>query len=185
MMTLNLPATNFTDPLVTGATHVLPKIPLAIGAFIFGAVIIRLISWIARGLIGLVRLPRGLKGILVSLIDGALWVFLFIAMLQVLGLNNVALAFSGLVAASGLALAVGASALISDILAGIFLAKDRDFSVGDEVIAGDATKGVIESMDMRRIRIRDKDDQLHVIPNSIVERKEWVLVTRRADRKTK
>ena len=185
MINLNLPPTNLTDPLTNGAARVLLKIPLAIGAFVFGAIVIKLLSLVARLLIGLVSLPRGLKGILVSLIDGALWVFLFIAMLQVLGLNNVALAFSGLVAASGLALAVGASSLISDILAGIFLAKDRDFSVGDEVIAGDSAKGVIESLDMRRIRIRDKAGQLHVIPNSVVERKEWVLVTRRSDRKTK
>lgn len=185
MIGINLPATSFTDPLANGISRVLPKIPLAIGALVFGIIIIRILSWIAHVIVGLVRLPRGLKGILVSLIDGALWVFLFIAILQLMGLNNVALAFSGLVASLGLALAFGASTLTSDVLGGIFLAKDRDFAVGDEVIAGDDTKGVIESMDMRRTRIRDSADHLHVIPNSVVERKEWVLLSRRADRKPK
>jgi hypothetical protein len=34
-------------------------------------------------------------------------------------------------------------------------------------------------MDARRIRIRDKEGLLHIIPNSLVERKEWIVVSRR------
>jgi small-conductance mechanosensitive channel len=137
-------------------------------------------------MIGFARLPHGLKGIIFSLVDALLWVFLIIGVLQALGLNNIALAFSGSLAAVGLAFGVGASSLAADILGGIFLAKDRDFAVGDLVMAGEGpTEGVIESMDMRRIRIRDKSGHLHVIPNSVVERKEWILKERRAERRAK
>jgi small-conductance mechanosensitive channel len=60
-----------------------------------------------------------------------------------------------------------------------------DFEVGDEVIVGETpTQGVIESLDARRVRLRDKDGILHIIPNSIVERKEWVLVHRRQEMST-
>jgi small-conductance mechanosensitive channel len=132
-------------------------------------------------MIGFARLPHGLKGIIFSLVDALLWVFLIIGVLQALGLNNIALAFSGSLAAVGLAFGVGASSLAADILA-----KDRDFAVGDLVMAGEGpTEGVIESMDMRRIRIRDKSGHLHVIPNSVVERKEWILKERRAERRAK
>ena len=49
--------------------------------------------------------------------------------------------------------------------------------VGDEVIVGETpTSGVIESMDARRTRLRDDNGVLHVIPNSVVERKEWILL---------
>ena len=128
------------------------------------------------------RLPKGLRGIVLSLIDALLWVFLTISVLQALGLSNLALIFSGSVAALGLALGSGASSLAADVLAGIFLAQDKDFDVGDEIIAGEKpTQGIIENMDMRRTRVRAKDGRLHIIPNSVIERKEWVLIDRRKD----
>lgn len=183
MIQFDLSNNTVTDPLVNGARHILPKIPLAFGALLFGIVVIRLTSWLIQFLLGFVHLPRGLKGIIQSLADALLWVFLIIGVMQVLGLNNIALAFSGSVIAIGLAIGNGASTLASDILAGIFLAKDRDFSIGDHVKAGEGTEGIIENMDMRRIRIRDGKGQLHVIPNSVVERKEWVLIESRSQRK--
>ncbi len=177
MFPLNLSEnTDIFDPLIQHFQAILPKIPLAIGTFLFGWVVIKLLSWFIRFLISFVRLPRGLKGIIYSLVDALLWIFLIITVLQNLGLNNIAIAFSGAIVAVGVALGSGASTLASDILAGIFLARDRDFSIGDTVKAGENTTGVIEHMDMRRIRIRDKQGHLHVIPNSVIERKEWVLL---------
>lgn len=152
----------------------------ALIGLLFGIILIRLLSWLGRLILNLVRLPKGLRGILVSIMDALLWVALIIWFFGALNLDKLALVFSGGIAATGLALAAGASSLAADILAGIFLAKDRDFNVGDEVIAGEnKTEGAIESMDMRRTRIRAKDGKLHIIPNSIVERKEWVLVAKR------
>ncbi len=137
----------------------------------------------AEYLLKFVRLPRGLKAILVSLIRSILWAFLVIATLRGLGLSSFALIFSGALAAVGFALASGASSFAGDILAGIFLAHDRDFNVGDEVRAGeDKTEGTIESMDMRRTRIRAKDGRLHVIPNSVIERKEWVFLNKKSEK---
>ncbi len=184
MLQLNLENNTITDPIVSGAQHILPRLPVAAVALLFGWVVIRLISWTGHFLIGFARLPRGLKSIIMSLLDAVLWIFLVIGILQVLGLNNIALAFSGGVVALGLAVGAGAQSLVGDILAGVFLAKDRDFSVGDLVKAGDDTEGVIESMDMRRTRIRDDKGQLHVLPNSVVERKEWVLVESHIERRT-
>lgn len=177
---LNIDTTTLFDPLIEGIRHFLPKIPIAIAAFLLGWVIIKLLSWFFRFLLTFVRMPRGLKSIVHSMIDALLWIFLIIGILQVLGLNNVALAFSGAIIAVGVALGNGASTLASDILAGIFLARDRDFSIGDTVKAGEGTEGIVENMDMRRIRIRDKGGHLHVIPNSVIERKEWVLINDKA-----
>jgi small-conductance mechanosensitive channel len=154
----------------------------ALLGFLFGIVLIRILSWLGQGILGVVRLPKGLRGILTSIMDALLWVGLFVWFLDTLNLDKLAIVFSGSIAAVGLALAGGASSLAADILAGIFLAKDRDFSVGDEVIAGEnKTEGIIESMDMRRTRIRAKDGNLHVIPNSIVERKEWILLNKKRE----
>lgn len=161
----------------------LPNLGKAVIVLLFGIVIIRLTSWAAQAFIGLVRMPKGLKGILISIVDAMLWVFLVIVFLKELGLGEIALVFSGSIAVLGLALAGGASTLAADILAGIFLAKDRDFNVGDEVIAGEnKTQGIIDGMDMRRTRLRAEDGNLHIIPNSVIERKEWVLLAKKKDR---
>ncbi len=176
---------SFTDRITQGITDIAPRIPEAVFALLLGFVIIRVLSWIADLALGLVRFPRGLHGILHSLIDVLLWVFLIVSILQVLGLTGLALIFSGSVAALGLALGAGASSLAADILAGVFLAQDRDFSIGDLVRCGDSpTEGIVESMDMRRTRVRDKDGKLHIIPNSVIERKEWIIITKRKDLKS-
>jgi moderate conductance mechanosensitive channel len=177
----------FTDtpiqPAAEALERILPQVPSALVSLLLGILFIRFLAWISRLIISLVRLPKGLKGILTSMIEVLLWVFLIIVFLSKLGLGNVALAFSGSLAALGFALAAGGATLAGDILAGIFLARDKDFNVGDEVIAGEKpTQGVIESMDMRRTRLLATDGKLHIIPNSVIERKEWVLVTRKKDR---
>lgn len=156
----------------------------ALIGLLFGIVLIRLLSWLGQLVLGVVRLPKGLRGILVSIMDALLWVALIIWFFDALNLDKLALVFSGAIAAVGLALASGGATLAADILAGVFLARDKDFDVGDEVIAGEnKTQGVIESMDMRRTRIRAKDGKLHIIPNSVIERKEWILVAQRHELK--
>ncbi|HSH31137.1 MAG TPA: mechanosensitive ion channel domain-containing protein [Candidatus Saccharimonadales bacterium] len=183
MTPLDLSTDNLANPLIQGINDVLPNLPKALVLLLFGFVLIKIVSWVAQLLLQLVRLPKGLKGILVSLMDALLWVFLIISLLQALGLTNVALAFSGSIVALGLALGTGAASLAADILAGIFLAQDKDFNIGDEVKAGEGgTEGVIQSMDMRRTRILAKDGKLHIMPNSVIERKEWVVLAKKRDR---
>lgn len=173
---------NIIDPITFAFQTILPKIPLAIFSLLIGIVIIRVLSWIAQFIVGFARIHAELKSIIISMIDALLWIFLVISVLQTLGLDNLALAFSGSLAAVGLAMGVGGATLASDILGGIFLAGDRDFNVGDEIKAGEnGTIGILEKMDMRRIRMRDKEGKLHVIPNSVIERKEWVVLTKKKD----
>jgi small-conductance mechanosensitive channel len=184
MAAIDLSNSTLLDPVAKGINDILPKLPAGLFALVFGLILIRVLSWIARAILGLIRLPAGFRGILSSLIDGLLLIFLIIVVLQALGLANIALVFSGSVALVGLAIATGAGSVTSDVMAGLFLARDRDFNVGDELRAGDGpTEGVVESMDMRRTRLRAKNGQLHVIPNSVIERREWVVVAKKRDMK--
>lgn len=163
---------------------ILPKLPSVLLGFLIGVVLVKLITWAAELILGATRLPRGLKDILVSLIHAILWLFLIISTLNGLGLTQLAFVLSGSVVAIGLAVGSGASSLAADILSGISLAHDKDFNIGDEVLAGDKPiQGVVEKMDMRRTRVRTKDGKLHVFPNSVIERKEWVLISKKSDRK--
>jgi small-conductance mechanosensitive channel len=176
------------DQLTNNINGILPRLPNALFTILAGYIIIRLVSIFAYWFLGFFRMPRGLKTIIISLVDILLYVFLIIVVLQSLGLSNLALAFTAGVAALGIALGNGSVALVQDIQAGILLAKDKDFHMGDEIEIADepgskGVRGIVEGMDMRRTRLRDEKGYLHVFPNSYIERRAWVLITRRRDRK--
>lgn len=157
---------------------------LAVGVLVLfaGYLIVRFGTYLVRNIVNVVKMPAGLRSIVISLTRAVLWIILIIVLLAVLGLSDVIIFFSTSVAALGLVMAAGGSTLISDVLAGIFLAENRHFAVGDEVQAGEnGTRGIIESMDIRRIEIRSKDGKLHVLPNSVVERNEWIVLKSKAD----
>lgn len=184
MDNLDFSLDRFIDPTTKNLNDVLPLLPEALATLLLGLVVIRVISRLASWLIGYVRMPKGLKEIVISILDALLVVFLVIVVLKTLGLGDVAFIFSASVAALGLAIGNGSAVLVQDILGGIYLARDRDFSIGDIVRVGEnQMEGEILSMDMRRTRIRSKGGHIHSIPNSVIERKEYVLITKKRDRK--
>jgi small conductance mechanosensitive channel len=185
-MALTLSSLNLSIPVSPTADTILHNLPSALVTLVIGVIIIRLLSFVASWLIGYIRMPKGLKEIFVSLIDTVLAVFLFIVVLQVLGLDNVAFVVTALVAGAGIALGNGGIPLMTDIISGIYLARDRHFSIGDIVQAGEPgnprVEGEVISMDMRRTRIRDTEGRIHSLPNTVLERHEYVLITKKRDR---
>jgi len=120
-----------------------------------------------------------LQEVISSLIDIALWVFLAIALLQFLGLNNIALALTGSFAFIVLGLSQGGASAIADGIAGLTLSRDRDFDVGDYIKLGEkSTEGTIEEIDLRRTRLRDSDGKIHIVPNSSIDKSGWILLER-------
>jgi small-conductance mechanosensitive channel len=173
---------SFTDHIINGILGLLPKLPNVPFDLLLGILVVRLLVRLLRYLMKSFGVQPGLRGVLGSLVESFLWLFLTITLLTELGFPNILVFFTGSIAAIGLALAAGGSTLVSDIVAGVFLARDIDFNVGDEVIVGETpTHGIIERMDARRTRIRDEYGVLHVIPNSVVERKEWVVIRKRPE----
>ncbi len=149
---------------------------------LLGILVIRLIVRGVRLLLKMTHIQTGMRYVITSIVETFLWALLTYTLLKLLGLTDLIYFFTGSIAAIGIAMAAGGSTLISDIVAAIFLARDGDFNVGDEVIAGEGpTQGIIERMDARRTRIRDSDGNLHIIPNAVIERKEWVVVKRRTE----
>ena len=170
---------NYTTPIVDMFAHVVVALPAAIILFLIGVIAIRLLSkLLIRGL-GLTKLPKGLIKVSVRLLDTALWILLSIAIFQMIGLTNVAFAVSGAFAVLALGFSQGISQTVSDTVSGLNLARDRHFRIGDKVIAGDQkTQGIIVDMDMRKSRIKDEKGQIHVIPNGLIDKNEFVLVER-------
>src|SRR5881397_3105461 len=68
---------------------------------------------------------------------------------------------------TGLALALGAQALVRDGINGIFLLAEDQYRTGDVVRIADVT-GTVESISLRRTIIRDEDGVVHSVPNGAI-----------------
>jgi small-conductance mechanosensitive channel len=76
---------------------------------------------------------------------------------------NIGPAVAGL-GVAGIAVGLGAQALVHDWLAGIFVILENQYNVGDVVeVAGVA--GVVEEFSLRRTTLRDLDGTVHSVPN--------------------
>lgn len=68
----------------------------------------------------------------------------------------------------GLAVGFGAQSLVKDMINGLFILIDNEYSKGDVVtIAG--TTGIVEDVNLRRTVLRDIDGTVHHVPHSSID----------------
>jgi small conductance mechanosensitive channel len=67
----------------------------------------------------------------------------------------------------GVAIGFGSQTLVKDFLTGLFIVVENTIAVGDVVQIG-TNGGVVETLSIRTIRLRDGDGSLHIIPFSEV-----------------
>ncbi len=158
-------------------SFLLARLPGAIAFFVGGWIAMKIIIAIVNKAMEVAKTEPTIASLFRAVISVAGWILILAGTLKALGLNELALAVSGSIAAISLGLATGVSGTTSDILAGIFLATDPDFKVGYKVTAG-GVKGVIKSLDLRKTRIIGEDGKLYVIPNRAVESATWVVEER-------
>jgi len=65
----------------------------------------------------------------------------------------------------GLAISFGAQSIIKDVINGLFILIEDQYSIGDVVKVG-GIAGLVEEMNLRRTVLRDLDGIVHYIPNS-------------------
>ncbi len=158
-----------------------PRLLRASLFLILGIIFVRLFSILLERFVGVLKLSFGFREILLIILKGALWVFLGVAVLQLLGLSNVAITIGALAAAFSFGISQGVTPTVKDLLSGLQLSSDHDFRVGDKVIIGSVdmrAEGYIVEMDTKKTRILDIKGDLHVFPNSLVDQNEWTLLER-------
>jgi len=90
-------------------------------------------------------------------------VIAFLMILGELGINvTPILAGVGVI---GLAIGFGAQTLVKDIITGIFILIENSLAVGDVVSVG-GVSGVVETISIRSIRLRDVRGNVHTVPYS-------------------
>lgn len=82
-------------------------------------------------------------------------------------IGKVSITFAGV---SGVALlGFGAQSLIKDVINGIFILFENQFSVGDYITIENKT-GYVESVELRVTRIKDSNGDVHIIPNGSIQK---------------
>ncbi len=68
---------------------------------------------------------------------------------------------------TGLAVALGAQALVRDTISGVFLLAENQYRKGDVIRIAEVT-GTVEEITLRRTIIRDEDGVVHSVPNGAI-----------------
>ncbi len=171
------PVDAFQSTLAGYVQFFLGRVPGAILTLVLGWLAIKVIVGLLSRVLKVAKVEPTIVSLGSSAVTAAGWIIVIAAVLQALGLDQVALAVSASFALIALAVATGAAGTTGDIIAGVFLAGDPDFKVGYTVTAAGIT-GVIERMDLRKTRIRAEDGKLNVVPNKAVETAPWIVVAR-------
>lgn len=160
--------TSWSDKFYTTIIDILPKLPNILIALAFGYLVIKFLLYLLLRLFKVLKVSTALSELVTSLASIVLWVMLSAELLRELGLTSLAVTVSGSVIAFGFAIATGLSALASDVIAGLSLARDKDFECGYKIKVGEI-EGIVERIDVRKVRIKSDDGKVHIIPNSKID----------------
>lgn len=112
--------------------------------------------------------------LLESMSKGLLWFSAALVTLSILGFSEIAAALGTAAGFVALGVSFALKNVLSDTVAGIYLAKDPDFNNGDHIEV-DGVSGEIIEVGLRKTRLRLEDENLRVINNSDAEKK-WTKI---------
>lgn len=105
---------------------------------------------------------RTLAGLLQSVVRYGVYFFAFISIIATWNVH--VLGLLGTAGVLGVVVGFGAQKLVRDVITGILLLVEDQYSVGDTVTIGTVT-GVVEDIGVRVTRIRDEIGRLNILPN--------------------
>ncbi len=157
---------NLTDFVQNGVPKILFALLLA---FIFQSVVsffIKRLNSRANRLVGNAQRSGQLRTMASILRATSYSVVGFYLLTQILAALGVSLGpFIASAGVIGLGISFGAQSIFKDMLTGIFILIENQYSVGDTIrIAG--LTGVVEDLSLRVTRLRDADGTVHIVPNS-------------------
>lgn len=160
------------DPLTSKDPHV--QLVTKVTASIIVLVVTLFVSVKARG-----RLQRGLEVagfqinvavLLARALAGAVWIIGALSVLYVFGVGLAPLA--AVIGVVGLAASLSLQQVLQNLVAGVYLLAERPFQIGDEVAlvgpAGLNHQGRVQDIQMRTTHLRNRDDELILVPNSAI-----------------
>lgn len=150
---------------------IIAKIVLVLGVVIATAIILRVLRWVITGVgLGLLEKHLGEKSraraqtlvkLFYSVAKYVIYFFAFITALNMAGVDTTP--FLAGAAVIGLAVSFGSQDLVKDVITGIFILLEDQFTIGEFVDLG-AKSGKVAEMSIRMVTVRDAEGRLHNIP---------------------
>ena len=112
--------------------------------------------------------------LLESITKGLLWFSVILITLSILGFSEIAAALGTAAGFVALGVSLALKNVLSDTVAGVYLAKDPDLNTGDTVEV-DGVKGEVTDVGLRKTRLKLEDGNTRVINNTDVEKK-WTKI---------
>lgn len=122
-----------------------------------------------------IKIDSTITSLLRDMLKFILWILTIALVLNMLGFKEISLALGGSIAVVALGLSKSISSVASDLISGIFLLADEDFKVGN-LVETSGVKGIVESLDIRKTKIRDEVGNLHIIPNKKIDGSNLIIV---------
>ena len=98
-----------------------------------------------------------------KLLEVVIFLFVFLVLLQIMGINLTTLAVFG--GAIGVGIGFGLQAIASNFISGIIILLDRSVSIGDFVEIEDGRSGVVRELSLRSTTLETFDGKDIVVPN--------------------
>jgi small-conductance mechanosensitive channel len=109
------------------------------------------------------NLELGTREVIAKLFEIGLFVFIFLLLLNVMGVDLTALAVFG--GALGVGLGFGLQQIASNFISGIIILLDRSLTIGDYIQLEDGRKGTLRELNMRSATLETFDGKDIMVPN--------------------
>lgn len=103
-----------------------------------------------------------------------MWFSATLITLSILGFSEIAAALGTAAGFVALGVSLALKDVLSDTVAGLYLAKDPDFNTGDTVEV-DGSKGEVKEVGLKKSRLKLENGDTRVLSNSDVEKK-WTRI---------
>ena len=168
------------DTVTTWVITVGPRIVLAFICLFVGLWLIRLFIGRLHKIMEKRSVDPTFKPFLIGLINVALDVLLFLALIQVLGLQLTL--FASLIASFGVAVGLALSGTLQNFTSGILILLLKPYRVGDSIIA-QGQEGVVDSIEIFHTVITTYDNKTVIIPNSKLSNEVITNISREGTRR--
>ncbi|WP_435333226.1 mechanosensitive ion channel domain-containing protein [Haloarchaeobius sp. TZWWS8] len=160
------------DLFLADLTQALPKILAGIVFLALGAVVVTVVTSVARRLLRRVFPDHSpvYRRFVLTVVALMLWFTVALSFLSVVGLGELSAALGTSAGFLALGVSYALSGMIADAVAGVYLLRDPDFNAGDTVTAGGVTGEVVD-IELRKTRLLVDGDTV-VRANAEIE-KQW------------
>lgn len=110
---------------------------------------------------------RTYHSLIVNVLRVVIWFFALSAILSLFGINTASLLTAAGI--GGIAVALGAQRVVSDIISGALLLMDNTVNVGDYVTLQNNITGEVRELRLRQVVVRGYTGMLYIIPNAEVK----------------